>query len=473
MNINQIRFYVSIFVRRSPYFGLVVAFATIIGILVAYILPPVYQAEAKILVESPQISTVLARSTVPEEIAKQLQRIELEMMARDNLLALANQFNLYDATSNLSSDDIADDMRANTKVEPIFLDTAGPGGASGFSISFKARDPVLAANVVNHFAHLFLQKNVSFRTGQAGGTLQFFQQEVEKRGKELRQLEGRLANFKDENRDTLPESLAFRQSRQISLQERLFQLDREEAAARDERAKVAETLLEEAGASKSGQSLKQQALEQFRRVLIEKRTIYSEQSSVIGAIQAQITALEQDIEQERIKASAPANKEKRTSEFDRRLIDVSKRLISLPLEKERLRREIGGLAETILKTPVTETALAALEREYQSAQAQYIAATARMSDAAIGQQIETNSKGERLSLLEEAVPPRKPVQPKRRLIAAGGLAAGVALGACLIALLELFGNTIRRPIELVKRLELEPLATIPFIELNSGSPPKR
>lgn len=90
--------------------------------------------------------------------------------------------------------------------------------------------------------------------------------------------------------------------------------------------------------------------------------------------------------------------------------------------------------------------------------------TTRLAEASTGQQIELLSKGERLSLLEPATPPRASVGPKRRWIAVGGLAAGIVAGLGTIVLLEILNGSIRRPAELVRKLEIEPLVTIPYIQ---------
>ena len=62
----DLKFYLSIFLRRLPYFLVIAAFISAIGIAVASILPPIFRSSATILVESPQIPDELARSTVPE-----------------------------------------------------------------------------------------------------------------------------------------------------------------------------------------------------------------------------------------------------------------------------------------------------------------------------------------------------------------------------------------------------------------------
>jgi hypothetical protein len=83
--------------------------------------------------------------------------------------------------------------------------------------------------------------------------------------------------------------------------------------------------------------------------------------------------------------------------------------------------------------------------------------------AVTGERIETSSKAQRISVLEQAVPPGQPDSPNRQMIAAGGVAAGLGAGFGLVLLLELLNRSIRRPADLTNRLGIVPLVTIPYI----------
>ena len=73
----------------------IVAVMTMCGLAVAYLMPPVYRASAKVLVEAPQIPEEMARPTVLTSAVEQLQIIEQEITTRENLLALASRLDIY------------------------------------------------------------------------------------------------------------------------------------------------------------------------------------------------------------------------------------------------------------------------------------------------------------------------------------------------------------------------------------------
>ncbi len=97
----------------------------------------------------------------------------------------------------------------------------------------------------------------------------------------------------------------------------------------------------------------------------------------------------------------------------------------------------------------------------------------RLAKAATGERIELLSKGQRISVIEQATVPNKPTSPDRVAIAGGGAAAGVALGGGVVLLLELLNQSIRRPMDLQNRLGITPLVTLPYIRTRRETVVKR
>lgn len=185
------RFYLSLFLRRLPYFLLAVVICSVIGVTLARVLPPVYRAEARLVVENEQIPDELAASTVRTEATEQLQIIQQRILTRDRLLEMANRLQIYGpdqtmSTGRMDPDEIVEDLR-----ERIQIVTTGGGGARGqaqatlVSVSFEAPTAAMSAAVTNEVVTLMLEENIAMRTTVAGQTLDFFSQEVERLDKEL------------------------------------------------------------------------------------------------------------------------------------------------------------------------------------------------------------------------------------------------------------------------------------------------
>ena len=89
------------------------------------------------------------------------------------------------------------------------------------------------------------------------------------------------------------------------------------------------------------------------------------------------------------------------------------------------------------------------------------------------ERIETLSKGQRITVIEQATPPSQPTSPNRRLIAGGGVALGTGLAVGVFLLLELLNRAVRRPGDIVRGLSIQPIATIPYLETSAGKTRRR
>ena len=224
----DLKFYLSIFLRRLPYFIVIAAFLSAIGIAVASILPPIYRSSATMLVEAPQIPGDLARTTVPIDPVQQIQIIEQRLMTRANILSLADQLrDLRRPARHRGRLRSSPTCAPRTVLGADHPGAAAAAGATIIEVAFSSPDPQEAAEVTNELVTLILQENVSLRTGRAEDTLEFFKGEVERLSGELDRISQKMMTFKAENENALPDSLAFRRSQQATLQERLLQIERE------------------------------------------------------------------------------------------------------------------------------------------------------------------------------------------------------------------------------------------------------
>ena len=71
-----ISFYITLFLRRVHWFILIFGIIAAASVTIARILPPVYLASTRLLVEPPQIPSQLAASTVQTSAQEELQSIE-------------------------------------------------------------------------------------------------------------------------------------------------------------------------------------------------------------------------------------------------------------------------------------------------------------------------------------------------------------------------------------------------------------
>lgn len=466
----DLKFYFAIFLRRLPYFLVIVAFLSAIGITVASILPPVYRSSASMLVEPQQIPDQLAQATVPVNPFEQAQIIEQRLMTRANLLALAERIGLY-AGEQMSAGAIVGDMRKRIEfigfVPDVTRQPAVPG-ATIIGVAFEAPSGAYALKGANELVSLVLEENVKLRTDRAGDTLSFFKTDVDRLAAAIEAQSQRIAEFKTQNVEALPDSLVTRRAQQQREQERLLELEREEAALRNQRSTVT-WVFERTGRSSTlgvNPSPEELELQALQSQLIQQRAIYAPSSPRIKVLETRLKALQDLVDGQRDARAVPdaeGNPAAPASELDIELAPIDARLEFIAQEKALIEKTLADFNASIQATPSNEMVLGGLEREMASLQQQYDTANAALIQAQTGERIEVTSQGQRFSLIEPPTEPGSPVRPKRMLIAGAGVVGGIGAGVGFILLMELLNRSIRRPVDLSAGLGIQPFATVPYI----------
>lgn len=463
----DLRFQFLLLLRRLPQVLAIIVAATGAGIVVAFSLPPVYRAEARLLAESPQIPDELAASTVRSSAEEILGAIQQHLLTRENLLDLAQRFGIYAESSAMPADVMVEDMRRRIRIEmPPFQQSTGL-----VTVSFDAANPEDSAEVTQALVAQILEQNVEMRTAASGGTLAFFQQEVKRLSEEMAQQNARILEFESQNRAALPESLEYRRTRQSAQQERLLQVDRELAGLRDRRQRLAEVYdrTGRIGPSLGTLTPEQARLEQLRQELASALVMFSPENPRVRALQVQVEALEEAVRQQ-LGGGTGAGK---MSAFDLQVADIDGQIAFLAEQKVLLEHELAEIAASIDATPANAIVLGQLRSDYDNLRLQYDQATQSLADARMGDRIEETARGQRITVLENAAAPSGPAAPNRKLIAAAGFGAGVLLAGALVFLLELLNATVRRPAELVATLDIKPFGTVPYMETRADAVQER
>ncbi|MBT8476616.1 MAG: lipopolysaccharide biosynthesis [Alphaproteobacteria bacterium] len=459
---SDLRFYISVFLRRIHIFFLVALTITAAAVTLSLRLPAYYTADALLLIEAPQIPDELAASTVRTNPTEQLEIIEQRLLTRANLLDIANEHDVYDAEDRLLPDEIVEDMRAAT----TFTARSGRNRATLFTVQFEAREASTSAAVVNAYINRVLSENIELRTERAEDTMNFFDQEVERLGEDLARQSQRILEFKNANIGALPESLDYRLERQTALRERIAQNQREIEGLGQQRERLILIFNATGGVGQAQpedtRRPEERELAALQNELETALSIYSEQNPRVRVLRSRVAALEEKVSQ-LPEVIASGGGDNRSTLLDIQLQEIDSRIERLEAQQGELATELELLAMSIETTPGNAVALDALERDYENIQSQYNQAVARQSAAATGERIELLSKGERILVLSQPVVPRLPSSPNRPLIAGGGLFLGVLLGGLTVFLLELMNKSVRRPVDLTRSLGIVPLATVPMI----------
>ena len=462
---SDLRFYLSLFRRRLPWFLVVATILSAVAVTVAFTLPPAYESRMVLLVESAQIPEDLASSTVQTPAFEQLQIIQQRLMTRNNLLDIARRQNVLLGQEDMNPDEIVEAMRARTTIR-----TTSGREAPLMTITFEAPAARTAAEVLNDYLVLIQQQDTEFRKGRSGETLAFFTQEVKRLGDELAAQSARILEYKQQNADALPDSLSFRLSEKSELQDRLAETDRDIATLQSQRERLIQLFDLTGGGAQAGPvTPEEEQLAALKEQLASALIVYSPENPRIRQLQARIAQIEAELPGggDPAPGGAEAGEKPVPVALTIQLADIDSRIALLEEDKTKLQAELDAVNETLKRSPEVSIALEDLERSYEIILNQYNLAEERLSRASTGDRIENRSRGQRIVVVEQPAVPSQPTKPNRTKIAGSGVLLGIAAGLGLIVLLEMLNTTARRPEDIVSRLGVTPITTIPYIRTRS------
>lgn len=449
--IQMLRELVGMVRRRIVLFSLVALLGVLASVFYAVQSPRVYETVAVIQIESPQISSELARSTATEPTMQRIKLIEQRLMSRENLLAVIEKYGLFADAPGLSPVDRVDLMRRAITLNTI-SDWSGYGvqpPPSALTIIVRLSDPEKAALVANEMVTGVLEGNVQARSNRLRETLDFFAAEERRLAENIATLDTQIVTFKSGNDVALPDGLEFRRDELTRLSENSDELRRQIRALQRER------LSYETSRATSVDPNDDTALDaEIRRLeaeLASRKQILSADNPYIRRLEAEIAVLASD--QNRAHAEMVAGQIQ--------LIDQDIALLEQQLDANAARS--AELRAQIAKVPEVENRLNGLLREREQLSERYAAAVRSRAEAETAQRLELGQQAERFEVLEAALVPEYPIAPSRKKIVALGGVASLAAGFGLVFLLDLLNPVLRTTGQMRRQLDITPVIAIPYM----------
>ena len=182
----QIDHYVELVLRFRWYVIIPFCLSMVIGIILTFVLPKIYEARALLLVEPQSLPKKYVQSTVTSNIELRINTISQQILSRTNLEKVIAQFNLFmePEQEDMYMEDKVADLRGRIEIAMEEETTTkkpkwGSKVAETFSISFEGKDPEVVARVVNFLTGLVRTENLKAREAQAIGTSTFLEDELQ------------------------------------------------------------------------------------------------------------------------------------------------------------------------------------------------------------------------------------------------------------------------------------------------------
>jgi len=392
-----------------------------------------------------------------------------------------------------------------------------------FSVSYSNRSPDQAVKVANELVTLYLNENLTERTQRAEDASSFLREESSRISRHVEELDAQLADFKSKHVNELPEltqaklqfldraeqELSDTQARQMALEQQRSYLQGQLALIKPnsqilaedgsriltpaDRLRVAKSELASAeaiysptypdivrlrreiagleaqqGAQPASNDL-QRRLETAQGELAQAREKYTPEHPDVQRLEKQVAALQAALAAQPAPpsggtaAAAPEADNPAYVELEAQLAASKSQLATLDGQMAELRKRIAGYRHDISATPQVEREYRQLLTEYETAQHKYEEVRTKQMEAQVSQNLESDRKGERFTLIEPPLTPEKPVSPNRPLILILGLVLSLALAAGVTAVFESTDATVRGRRDVEELLEAPPLAVVPRI----------
>jgi polysaccharide biosynthesis transport protein len=524
----DIGYYVTVLKSRKNYFIIPAIVVLMVSILVARLLPAVYESSSTILIEEQQIPQEFVKSTVTGFADQRIQSLTQQILSRVKLWEIIQQFNLYsELREKLTREEILENMRNDIKLDTISAEVGGkkrrqsgqPEVTIAFSIAYRGKSPGTVQKVSGTLASLYLEQNLKTREAQAQSTTQFLEAELKQLQERIKYLGDKITTFKGEHEGLLPEQQEFNRQQAARLEMDIKQLDAGMRSAEDrkiyiegqlatvkpdtpligstgervmapaDRLKALEVSLVDlqskfsedhpdvrkvrreiaelkkmAGQPGGSAAIRRQKLTQLKAELAQKQGKYSDQHPEVKKLKNEIAQLEQAPE-----SVSPSTKV--TEPENPAYISLTTQIKAAEADVASLRSQQAGLREKLQmyrqrleEAPKLEQEYMALMRDYQNATQKHQEVMNKILEARISEGMEEHQKGEKFTLIDPASFPQKPVSPKRWLIFLAGVIMSLGAGFGTVALAEHLDHSVKSSDELARLTGLPVLGSIICIE---------
>jgi protein tyrosine kinase modulator len=459
-----------VFRRRRWWFLAPTGIAIVVSAVLALALPPEYEAVATVTVEPQVIPDSLAPTTIAAKTETRYENLKLQLLARDSLSSVISDFKLFEGATS-SREEQVEAMRKQISLDPLppaIIDPRKPIELNSFKISFRHRNPKTAAEVANRLARDFISANLRDRTSLAEGTMEFFDQQLQKARADLADIARQISDYKENYQGELPEQLQLNRDRLERNRIELASTESKAEAAKDQVRLLTQQIQELRTASATDSTdptMRKRALElELNRLLSSGKT--DKHPDVIHT-RTEIAALDGLIA---AKADEPVATTRDEIMMRDKLRDYEVDQNVQSGEIERLKADIAEYEQRIENTPRRAAELDHLEAQYKNITESIRTLQLKQVDAEIGRTIETNNKGERFRVVESAELPTSPISPNRPVWFIAGTLLGMMLGLGLLVVREMSDQSFHSVMDLQTALGLPVLAAVPELADESPSP---
>ncbi|KAB7627875.1 GumC family protein [Alkalilimnicola sp. S0819] len=520
----ELRDYLRVLRRRKG--ALALGLFTIVALTVALVvlMPKSYRSTATIQIERRAIPAEWVSGPSLGYLSERLHVLSQRIKSEENLRAIAERYAVFPPGSNWqTSGDWLKSMRKAITVEKVDIEVTDPQRGRvmlvtvAFDVSFDGRTPEVAQQVSQELASLYLQDN-QMRQSETAAVVGFLEEQSERLGARMDQLEQTISEFKSTHLQSLPELTPVNRSlydramadvattretirnleqRRIALSTRLAGLspqvdiyseDGRRVSTAGERLRLLRSQYARAramysethpdvlrlkseiqaldGAARGGGGALSGELARLRLELERLRDTRSAEHPDVIALQRQIRGMESQFA-----GGGGVGGAEESPVNNPAYIAVRGELDAVEADLRTQRSKLDGLVASmddyerrLFASPGVEKEYQALLRQRDSLNERYREVSDRLLGAQMTMQLEGEQVGERLHLVRAANLPSKPRNPTPMAIMLFGIVLGMGGGVGAAAFSEYWDRGVRGRDGVRSVLKQPPLIIMPYVD---------
>ena len=448
--------------RRRPYWTVVPGLAVlVVSIAVIFSLPRSYDSEALLMIETPQASSSLVPTTVAGE---QLQFVEQRVLAREKLLEVAAQFDLFPGLRDTMSDTmLAELVRKHVTIHTVAGNpTDRYSATSAMRVSFRYETAEQAAAVTAELVRLIIAESRGLRIQRATEMAQFLEREAQNLQDRFQAREREWQAYIETNSAAMPERI---QGLEGELQEKERELATQAQAIStlEQEMQLLEAQLRLGQQRPATATRNHEQLAELEAEFAAKSVIYSSEHPEVRALTQRIEGLKARIARDTENAASSPRGElsPELALVAERITIGRQRLEQLLTRRDETTARITALRKTIAEAPGIQSRLEAIQRDRESLQRAVDDMNGRLATARTSERLERDEATAHVQVIERPEAPRYPTSPGRTRLLLLALAGSLACGLGGLYLSDALQKRIRGTFDLEHALAGTTLVLIP------------
>jgi polysaccharide chain length determinant protein (PEP-CTERM system associated) len=467
--------------------------AAVVGALVSFAFHAKYSSESVVLWEGQKVPTTVVQPVVQEDLITRMDVLWQQSLSQSQMQPLIQR--VFPGRSPQEQLAIIDEIREDAHIVPV-PDISEYGAATrrpnapptpGFIISYSSSNPRLAQQICDELTNIVVSANLQLIQDAARGTSAVLNRGLEDDKRSLDELDKQLAEFKKQYVGQLPEEEENNLKILLSLGTQLDAVTQALNRAEQEKEYGQSMLAQQLASWKSLQSSTnpqtlEKQLSELQTQLLDLQARYTDDHPDVIKMKADIAEVKKklaEINQASPDASdassdkASAMEPPEIRQLRLQAHQAEEAVAAYTKQQKQLQQQISAYQSRINVSPEIEGRYKQLTRDYDVARKSYDDLLAKKGVNDLTVNMNNQSEGERLLILNPASQPDAPSFPNRLLFLAGGFGAGLALGCGIALWLELQDKSIRNQADAEAALELPMLVAVPWLEVSGGEPPRR